>query len=351
MGSMRLTVVLLLATCLAAAEGEGLFKEGGDAPAPAGGKPTATEQKPAPAPAVARKAVNTGSLAAVTEFAKARGLGVADQGAGPLRIRLLGKAAYPEAEKACDLGRQALLGLETWTGKNGALMPDKPGEDEVLWIAVFPDDGAYAAFIDFLGGKGVTFPNPALVKKTGGFPLPRVMCVKPGTVQQVPAHYAVYTASCLSLDAFYGARQRSAPAWIREGCGAELQRLLCDGKILMTTIDYEIGTERPKTEDWGAAVAKLINERSNQAVSASEIMRLSVEALAPPFYYQMWSLFAYTRSVCGAAKGPKNRLLALLEATASGAASDAALKLVLNRVDPALTGAWRAWATGEGAKL
>jgi hypothetical protein len=347
---MRLLSLLLSACCLvSAAEGDGLFKEGGEAPAEP--KPAPADPKADPAPAAPVRLGNVNSLAAVSAYAQSKGLAVSDLGSGPLRIRLLGKAAYPQADKALELGKQALLGLETWTGKNGVLMPDKPADDEILWIAVFPDDGAYSGFIDFLGSKGRNFDKPDLTKKAGGFPLARVMCVKPGTVQSVPLHYAVYTASCLTLDAFYGARKQRPPAWIREGCGAELQRLLCDGKILMTTIDYEIASDRPKTEDWGAAVAELIAKRSPQATTASEVMRTTLEALAPPYYYQMWSFFAYTRGLCGAAKGPKNKFLALLEATAGGTSSDVALKQVLGRSDPALTGAWRAWATGEGSKL
>lgn len=344
---MRFPLLLLSVTCLAAAEGDGLFKEGGEAPAEP--KPAAAEQQPAPA--TPARLTNTASLAAVSAYAQSKGLAVSDLGTGALRIRLLGKAAYPQSDKALELGKQALLGLETWTGKNGALMPEKPADDEILWVAVFPDDGAYSGFVDFLGSKGMKSENPELTKKAGGFPLARVMCVKPGTVQNVPLHYAVYTASCLTIDAYYGARKQRPPAWIREGCGAELQRLLCDGKILMTTIDYEIASDRPKTEDWGAAVAEMIAKRSPQATTASEVMRTTLEALAPPYYYQMWSFFAYTRGLCGATKGPKNKLLALFEATAGGEASDVALKKVLNRSDPALTGAWRAWATGEGAKL
>lgn len=333
---LPLACLLFLASQLAA----------GDAP---------KEEAPAP-PAAAtpapQRVVNTSWLKAVETYAQARGMAVADAGTGPVRARLLGGATYPEVEKALELGSQTLQGLEVWSGKNGVFLAEKPAEDEVLWLVVFPSADAYSGWIDFLQEKKiVSFPDPGLTKKTSGFPGARTLFVKAEAVKTIPLHYAVYGASCLSLDAFYFSRGKSGPPpWIREGCLSEMQRLLCAGTIRSTTIAYQLGTEPVLAEGWGKEVAKLMRSNDKRAVSMSEIMRTSLDALAPVYYYQMWSGFSYVRGLCGAVKGPKNKFLALLEATATGSSSGNAVKQVLGRADPALSGAWREWAMGAGSK-
>lgn len=336
MPSLRFTC-LLLASLLAA----------GDAPP--------KEETPAPPAAAAsapQRVVNTGWLKAVEAFAQSRGMAVADVGAGPIRARLLGGAAYPEVEKALDLGSQTLQGLEVWSGKNGVFLAEKPAEEDILWLVVFPSADAFSGWVDFLQEKKITaMTDPGLTKKTSGFPGGRTLFVKAEAVKTIPLHYAVYGASCLSLDAYYRSRgPNPPPPWIREGCLSEMQRLLCGGTIRSTTIAYQLGTEPVLTENWGKEVAKLMRSNDKRAVSMSEIMRTSLDALAPVYYYQMWSGFSFVRGLCGAAKGPKNKFLALLEATATGTSSDNAVKQVLGRTDPALSGAWREWAMGAGSK-
>lgn len=333
---LHVTCLLVLASLIAAGE---VPKE--EAPA-----------LPAAATPAPQRVVNTGWLKAVETFAQSRGMAVADVGTGPIRARLLGGAAYPEVEKALELGCQTLQGLEVWSGKNSVFLAEKPAEDEILWLVVFPTADAYTGWIDFLQAKKITtFTNAGLTKKTSGFPGARTLFVKAEAVKLIPLHYAVYGASCLSLDAFYAARGKNrTPPWIREGCLSEMQRLLCGGTIRSTTIAYELGTEPVLAEGWGKEVAKLIRSNDKRAVSMSEIMRTSLDALAPVYYYQMWSGFTYVRGLCGATKGPKNKFLGLLEATAAGTASDSAVKQVLGRVDPALSGGWREWAMTTGAK-
>jgi hypothetical protein len=338
MPSLRLTCLFTLASLLGAA----------DAPP--------QEETPTPAPAAAapaaQRVVNTGWLKAVEAYAQSRGMAVADVGAGPVRARLLGGAAYPEVEKALELGSQTLQGLEVWSGKNGVFLAEKPAEEDVLWLVVFPSADAYSGWVDFLQAKKITtMTDPGLTKKTSGFPGGRTLFVKAEAVKMIPLHYAVYGASCMSLDAFYLSRGKSGPPpWIREGCLSEMQRLLCAGTIRSTTIAYQLGTEPVLTEGWGKEVAKLMRSGDKRAVSMSEVMRTNLDALAPVYYYQMWSGFSFVRSLCGSAKGPKNKFLAILDATAAGASSDLALKQVLGKADPGLSGAWREWAMSAGAK-
>jgi len=296
--------------------------------------------------------VNTGWLKAVEAYAQSRGMALADVGAGPVRARLIGGAAYPEVEKALELGHQTLQGLEVWSGKNGVFLAENTLDEDVLWLVVFPSADAYTGWIDFLQEKKITaFNDPGLTKKTSGFPGARTLFVKAEAVKTIPLHYAVYGASCMSLDAFYHARGKGGPPpWIREGCLSEMQRLLCGGTIRSTTIAYQLGTEPVVAEGWGKEVAKLMRSNDKRAVSMSEIMRTSLDALAPVYYYQMWSGFSYVRGLCGTAKGPKNKFLAILEATAAGTASDTAVKQATGRADPALSSSWREWAMTTGAK-
>ena len=126
---------------------------------------------------------------------------------------------------------------------------------------------------------------------------------------------------------------------------AEMQRLQLKS-IRCTTIAYEDRKDEA-VENWAKEVARIISTRDQMAITASDVTRLSLNALPGAHYRQMWSLCAYVRGKCGTGKGAENPFLQLLTATAAGESSEVALKRILKLSDPTLTPAWRAWAVAQ----
>lgn len=337
---MRIVVLILaaiLTACAAAATA-------GDEPAPAAPTPA----PPAPPITTSKGFQNTAWMASVRAFAQGRGMKTSEQGQGAVRFLLLGGADPGDTKRAATLATQTLEHLEVWTGVQETFISKAPEPGEVFWLVVMPDGGAVAAFVDHQRAAGMMGPHVGegedLTKKLLAFPGPRMFFTYQEKVSRSLDEWAVYSTACMATDAFYRARdaKRFAPTWLREGLASQLQQLLCK-RILCTTISYE-DKAFPMSDNWSTDVAKLIRAGDKQATTASELMRMGLDALANVHYQQMWSLCTFLREAAGTVKGEKNRLRRIMDLTATGTSSEDAVKQVFGKGDPQLTKAWRTWA-------
>ncbi|MBA2481769.1 MAG: hypothetical protein H0V44_13985 [Planctomycetes bacterium] len=316
------------------------LKQLADKPAVAPGVPTADAPK-----VVLKPTVNTAFLSALKTFSAKQQWPVAEKGTGNIRVLLIGGAAIENLDKGLALGNQALDGLEAWTGGQETFIAKAPKPEDIYWICVFASPGQVSSWIDHLRETNMQGrpEGEDLMKKLLAFPGDRTYFTHVAHVGPIFENFAVYCASCMSLDAYYQAHGiRRGPTWLREGMAAELQRTLCR-KILCTTIAYE-DKAFPMSESWARDVANLIKKGDRQVRPASELMRLKLDTLANVQYQQLWSLCSFVRSISGAKKGPENKFRRLLETTATGSDSETAMKAVFKLVDPGFSKAWCEWA-------
>jgi hypothetical protein len=332
---------LLLAVALHGADGDAPETPKPEAPKPEEPKP---EENAAPRGPVSHKPWSD----ALRAFCAARKLELKEHGDLQVKLLLVG-GAQAKAEAILRMAKQTLDGYEAWTGQQEIFSKKVPVEDETYHLVVFRNDADYTALIDDLRAKQLLeAPTGAedLAKKLAGFPRPRMMFSKQQIAELLPENWAIYSTSCLALDAFYVSHSdkpnKRGPAWIREGMAAEMQRLQCKGVIKCTTIAYEDNKEAA-VDNWPREVAGMIARRDPKLCTATDAMRFQLGGLAGAHYRQMWSLLSFVRMSCGAKKGPENKFLRLLQATATGTDSETAVKNILNAGDPTLTEQWRAW--------
>lgn len=315
-------------------------------------KPEAPKEEPAtPDPAAAEPAAR-GPVThkpwsdELRAFCAERKIAIKEHGDLQVKLLLLG-GAQAKAQDILRLAKQTLDGYELWSGQQEIFSRKVPVESETYHLVVFKNDADYIALIDhFRAKKLMAAPEGTedLAKKVAGFPQPRMMFSKQPIAEILPENWAIYSTSCLALDAFYASRsgKRRGPAWIREGMAAEMQRLQCKGSIKCTTIAYEDNKEAA-VDNWPREVANMLSRHDPKLVTASSAMRMQLDALAGAHYRQMWSLLAFIRQNCGTKKGPENKFLRLLVATAGGTDSVEAVKAILGVSDPGLTEKWHAW--------
>jgi hypothetical protein len=340
LGAMALAALACAPRCVA----EERAKEGSDKIA---------EKQPDAAPPAATKAelkptVNTVYLETLRAFCAQRGWAIAEHGKASVRAMLIGGAAVENFDKGMALANQALDGIEVWTGGQETFIAKAPKPEDLYWICVFAAPDQVSTWIDHLREKKMIAQPEGddLYKKLLAFPGDRAYFTHVAHIGPIFEPFAVYSATCLAMDAFYMAHGiRRGPAWLREGMAAELQRTLCKS-IPCTTIAYQ-DKAFPMSESWARDVATLIKKGDRQVRPASELMRLKLESLANVQYQQMWSLCSFVRGISGAKKGPDNKFRKLLEATASGTDSEAAMRSVYKLVDPAFSKGWCEWAAGQ----
>jgi hypothetical protein len=325
----------------------------------------AEDKPPAPAPVAARppadaaatavehttkEITNTAWMQLLRAYAAEKHLKLVEQGQGPVRILLIGGGDAGDLKRPLELAQKALLELEAQTGMQETFISKGSPAEEVYWLTLCASNDQVGGFIDHLRAKNIIGKPEGedLAKKTASVPTPfRVTTASLERVKPLIDEWAVYSTTCLAVDVFYRARDpkgsKPSPTWIREGLAADLQRQLCK-RIACTTIAYEDKTY-PTSDNWRGDVAKLIRSGDRQNKSASELMRLPLEALPNVFYQQMWSLLAFVRQASGQPKkGAKCKFREILDVTAAGESSETAVKSAFGKADPALTIAWRQWA-------
>ena len=321
-----------------------------DAPVPPK-DPAAKPEQPmpepaAPAPAARAPITHKPWSDELRAFCAERKLEIKEHGDLQVKLLLIGGATAKVAD-ILRLAKQTLDGYEAWSGQQEAFTRKVPIESETYHLVVFRSDADYVALIDRFRAKNLMKPPEGaedLAKKLAGFPQPRMMFSKQPIAEILPENWAIYSTSCLALDAFYNSRsdKKRGPAWIREGMAAEMQRLQCKGSIKCATIAYEDNKEAA-VDNWPREVSNMLSRHDPKLITASSAMSLPLDALAGAHYRQMWSLLAFIRQNCGTKKGPDNKFLALLTATATGTDSVSAVKTILGVGDPSLTEQWHAW--------
>ena len=342
--------LLLAAVVLAWTPGHAADEEApptGDEPKPEQPAPEAPKPEQPAADAVPRgPSVHKPWSDELRAFCGERKIAIAEQGDLQVKLLLVG-GAQAKADVILRLAKQTLDGYELWSGQQELFSRKVPVAEETYHLVVFKNDADYSALIDHFRAKNLMKPpEPSgdLAKKLAGFPQPRMMFSKQPIAELLPENWAIYSTSCLALDAFYSSRsgKRRGPAWIREGMAAEMQRLQCKGSIKCTTIAYEENKEAA-VDNWPRDVANMLSRRDAKLITANAAMNLPLDGLAGAHYRQMWSLLAFVRQNCGTKKGPENRFFRLLQATATGTDGATAVKEVLGMSDPKLTESWHAW--------
>lgn len=326
--------VLLVLPTLRAAEEEAKPAEAA--------KPAAEAAKPE-----RKTVVNTNVLNAVGNWAKAKGVPIAQHGDGPVRMWIVGDGTAPDPKPVLALAAQTLEGLEIWTGRQQIFTRPQLPVEECYHLVLFAKDGDFEAWIDDLRKAGA-LPKPEgpdLIKITKGFPGPRTMikCLEP--VKPLINHYAVYSTAVMAIDAYYNSfpGDHRTPSWIREGLSADLQRLLCDNEVRCYTIAYE-NSKIDLRQDWAKTMADMLKKGDPKLIPAGGVVSLETISIPAEHYIQMWSFCTLIRTWAANKKGADNKLARLLEATAAGAESRTAIKQVFNKDEPGLTRAWHAFA-------
>lgn len=285
---------------------------------------------------------NEKSLGVVRAFAAKKGLALREVGVGTVRFLWIGGAKHADADDMLARAGQTLTGLELWTGRQETFIPKEPEAKDIYWLAVFPDKKTASSFADESSDKSMEEAQRKLRREVASFPGIRVFFTYQQMVDQVGMHFASYSASCLAVDGFYKSRGTKAPPWIREGFGAEVQRLTCKS-VRCTTVSYEKGGGTAG-ENWPRDVQGILRKGGNTVLTATDAMRTGLEAIDMGYYQQMWSLFTYIRGLCGREDGARNRLRRIMEATAAGGESWKVVHEILAVKDPALTSTWHQWA-------
>jgi hypothetical protein len=324
-----------------------------DAPFPPKEEPEKKAEVPAPAAVAHGPVLHKPWSDELRAFCASHKLEIKEQGDLQVKLLVIGGGQMEKGTEMLRLAKQTLDGYELWSGQQETFTRKIPIESETYHLVVFKNDADYVKLIDYYREKKL-MPMPSgnvdLAKKLAGYPRPRMMFTKQSSVETVAENWAIYSTSCLAIDAFYASHnpqdpqkpQKRGPAWIREGMAAEMQRLQCKGSIRCTTIAYEENKEAG-VDNWPNEVANMIKRNDPKQITATAAMRLSLDALPGSHYRQMWSLLSFVRQNCGTKKGPDNKFLRLLIATADGTSSENAVKTILGASDPSLTQRWHEW--------
>lgn len=336
--SLAVMTALLPALALVAEDEVPAF---GDPPKDA---PAAAPAAPAAPAAKARTTVTNAALrTALDGYVAKRGLKVEKRVAPGVEVLVVGGGTF-DVDGMIGTAQQTLAGLEIWTGRNRTFLRDPHPPEENILLVAFSDAGQQTGFLDHAGGKrGGDGGDADLARKVAAVTFVRGNVAKPEVPQRIPRHWAAFSTAGLAISAFYAERGAKPPVWLREGLAAEMQRLQCANEIHMTTVAYELGDNRDG-KDWPETMAKLIEARDRLLFPANGVMLADLQAMPAATYRQCWSLATFVRARCGSTAGAGNRLLALLEDTATGTSSAQAVKKATGLEDPALTRTWHAWA-------
>lgn len=291
-------------------------------------------------------------IAAVRDFAAKRGLAERIEGAGSFRILWFGGTAAPAGTAMIKYGAGALDLMESWTGSQRLFMPENPGDEDVLWMAILPDDKSAFALIDHLRAEGVLPPHEGgqdLAKIVPGGSLGPVYYKSAADLTKLRLHdsAAAYAAACLAIDRYFRAHQELTPAWIREGFATEVQWVQLKS-VRCTTVSYELNDHGP-VGNWRKDAARVLQGKVKgvKPMSAVDTLRGQLECIPFTTYQQYCSLFAFLRDASLArkdAKGAENRLARIVAATYDGAACETAVADAFGITEPTLTSAWYTWA-------
>ncbi len=294
--------------------------------------------------------VNDQALAVLKNWATKRNLNPTMVGTGSVRALTMG-AAPADLAAALAKGALTMQGLEYITGDQETFIAKKPTDGQCIVLALFASKGDVNSFIDDMRAAKIMPPAPPqgddLLKKHPAWPWPRMMLACQEDVGKLLPEWAVYSATVLSVDAFFNSRSppQATPTWLREGLACDMQQTVCKD-IRDVSISYE-DKQFPMSQNWANDIRKLIDSGSPSNKEASVLMRIPLDACPNVFYQQFWSLTTYIRLNTATTKGPRNKLRRLLDALASGEQGIAAYTKIYGQSDQQLTRAWRIWADDQ----
>jgi len=359
-------VLLLLLPLAAEEDGGGLFGPGGGDDEGGGGfqiegdddegdDAAAEAEDAAQAEAEAARAENdeaggrthsthTGWLSELRAWAGGKGMPVAVQGDGMFRFVTVGNVTIPKVEELIAVGEQALQGMETWTGNNGLFLRDDDGDEQAYLVVLIQGDGQFNSFIDHMRRKGLPKPEGEDLTKKLHFQWgTRCAVLTAGKFLPIARNWAANLAGGAAIITFYQEHGRKPPKWLRAACCAELERLLCDGSIRITTIAYEMGGGTGLSTTWARDVAKLVQQGSDLLLRATWVLDADLIQTPPEHYKQLWSFFTFLLAQRGG-KGERNKLAEFMRLTAQGETQQKAIQQVWGLADPRLTRVWLRWA-------
>ncbi|MBA2479024.1 MAG: hypothetical protein H0V44_00040 [Planctomycetes bacterium] len=288
---------------------------------------------------------NEKDLSAVARFCAERGLAIDDRGDGAMRVRLCGGAKLTDLDLGLKNSDKALRLLDEWTGCNSLFVIRPLAPQDVYWVVIFATRAQIDDWIDWCRQHKLLAPPEGgvdLAKACQGFTSIRTTYGHIATIDPLWDCKSVYATSCMAVDAYFYERSAIAPSWIREGLAAELQLMIC-GRVGVTSVAYAL-KDKPDSLGWGSIIAQLIRKRDRQIRPASELMRTGLSGLPNLSYLQMWSLCRSLRTSQPSIAGPANPFARLINATANGMASEAAVAEVYEATEPRLSTVWQQWA-------
>ena len=291
--------------------------------------------------------------ALIRQFGKEKNLSPEFIGLGAFRAVICGDTDRTQLAKNLQLGNAALERLERWSGNQQAFI--KPGISEAgaYYLLLMREESTFNSWVDYGRSRSVIEPagdGQDLVKKLKGFAMPGAMVSTMDRLESIGGQFSVYAASCVALDRIAAANgsKKRLPAWLREGMAAELQRQLT-GTIRCTTISYQTNDSPDATSDnWMADVKVILRDRKpgSKAMTAEEVLGAGTDMISGSTYRQMWSLCTFLRIGSDAKAKPKSPTLIwkVIQATASGTESMAAIKEAYGITPAQLNAAWQKWA-------
>jgi len=308
------------------------------------------EQPPSaqtPAKPEKRTITNLAVTVPLQAYCKEQNLPAKVIGEGAVRIVLVGNVNFPQADKVVQAGNETLKALDIWTGTQGVFISPSFAEKELYYIVLFATDQEYLGFVDFMRRNKILPPPEGqddLPKRLLNFMGPLSMVAVAKNVETTPVNFGIHVLTCSALSGFFMARgDVNVPPWVHEGLSSELQRLLCDGKVLWCSISYEMSSPEMQG-NWARDVASLIRRNDKSLRTATQVMGFSLISLSGDHYKLMWSFCAMLVRSSGNTKGPDNKFLKLLDELASGTQPPDAVKKVYGVAEPRLTQSWFSWA-------
>jgi len=285
------------------------------------------------------------------DYCKQAGLAQKKYGEGKICVVVIGQADIAnEAKIMVETGEKTLLMLDQWTGQTGIFNGPKENPKHVYHLILFAKDQDYLGFVDFLREKkilGAPDGRDDLIKQLLNFRGPLSLVIVTRNAVLRPDNFAVHSVTCQAISAFFFERgDIDPPAWVTEGLSAEIQRLLCHGEVLWSSISYEMSSPDMKG-NWALDVAFMIKKNDTNLRKASHVMQFELQSLPGAHYKLMWSFSKMLVQTAGGKKGDKNKFYMMLEELAKGVKSEEAVKKVFGIADPQLTQAWFGWAVNQ----
>lgn len=346
-----IALALLALICLPRVAAEDVFgppsDDADEAPQPAAAEPEEQAQ---------RQLSNRFFVEMAQAWASEVGMPVRMVGNGSFRVMLIGRMPGDlDPETMVAAGEQALLGLDTWTGRNDQLPVKDLAADRAGVVALIPSNRDFDRWLRWAREREPRLRHSGegadLAAQLRSFTTPRFSLRSIEAIQVSRSiHYAVYTATNQAIDTWFIENGgHPVPTWLREGLNAEMQRLIPPGdpRVLFLTISYENSGGGQAATDWAVTLAEAINTRDSSLLRIYDL--LSIEPISLPMvqYIQMWSFSKFLVSTARNQRGERNKFQQMLNELAAGEGAISAIETAYRIKYTRLDRAWGGWATSQ----